>query len=213
MVITKINIANLTNSFLGRDRDNTAIEDIDMNINIIKNVANPLINHDVATKNYVDTNAFTTAGSDIKLNVGSDLVRSLGCNDLSAGKKFTLLLGTDTNMLTYSVPNSGLPVPIKIKRSYVGFAILIDELPICVFGRDEILCSRPIDMDQHSIKNVKNPADRLDAVNKAYADRLKYKTVTGNIPNTVMTDHMLFTFSAAKAFASRKIKIYEMKNI
>ena len=115
-----------------------------MNSNIIENVADPLPNH--------DTNAFTTAGGvvsvDIKLNVGSDLVRSLGCNDLSAGKKFSFLLGPDTNMLKYSVPNSGLPVPIKIKTG-VGFAILIDELPICVFGRDEILCSRPIDTDQH----------------------------------------------------------------
>ena len=96
-------------------------------------------NHDVATKNYVDTNAFTRAGvvvsRDIKLNVGSDLVRSLGCNDLSADKKFTLLQGTDTNMLTYSVPNSGLPVAIKIKTD-VGFAILIEKLPICVFGRN-----------------------------------------------------------------------------
>ena len=79
-------------------------------------------------------------------------------------------------MLTYFVPNSGLPVPIKIKID-VGFAVLIDELPICVFGRDEILCSRPIDMDKHSIKNVKNPVDRLDAVNKAYADRIKFKTI------------------------------------
>ena len=61
-----------------------------------------------------------------------------------------------------------------------------------------------------SIKNVKNPADRLDAVNKAYADRIKYKIATGNIPNTVMTDHTLFTFSAAKAFATGKIKICEM---
>ena len=61
-------------------------------------------------------------------------------------------------------------------------------------------------MDQHSIKNVKNPADRLDAVNKAYADRIKYKIATDNIPNTVMKDHTLFTFPAAKAFASGKKK-------
>ena len=77
-------------------------------------------------------------------------------------------------------------------------------------GRDEILCSRPIDMDLHSIKNVKNAVDRLYAVNKAYADRIKYKTLTGNIPNTVMTDHILSIFPAAKAFSIGKIKICEM---
>ena len=96
-------------------------------------------------------------------------------------------------MLSSSVPISGLPVPVRIKTD-IGFAILIDELPTCVFGRNEIVCSRSIDMDQYSVKNVKNPADRLDAVNKAYADRIKYKTATSNIPNTVMTDHLLFTF-------------------
>ena len=94
----------------------------------------------------------------------------------------TLLLGSEKNMLSYSVPNSALPLPVKI-TTYVGFAILIDELPICVFCQDEILCSQPIDMDQHSIKNVKNPFDGLDAVNKAYADRIKYKTDSRNIPN------------------------------
>ena len=65
-------------------------------------------------------------------------------------------------------------------------------------------------MDQHSIKNVKNPIDRLDAVNKAYADRIKYKTASGNIPNTVLIDHTLFTFPTGKAFVSGKIKISEM---
>ena len=200
-VYTGINIAYLTNTFLRRDGGNTAIEAIDMNSNIITNVSNPVSNQDVATKNYVDTHAFTTAGGvvsgDIKLNVGSALVRSLGCNDLSAGKKFILLLGSDKNILTYSIPNSELLVPVKIKTD-VGFAILIDELPICIFGRDEILCSRPIDMDQHAIKNVKNPTARLDVVNKAYADRIKYKTATGNIPNTVMTENTLFTFPLRK---------------
>ena len=74
-----------------------------MNNHIIKNVADPLSNQDVVTKNYLNTNAFTTAGGvvsgDIQLIVGSDLVRSLGCNDLISGKKFSLLLGSDTNVL------------------------------------------------------------------------------------------------------------------
>ena len=153
-VCTGINIANLTNSFL-RDGGNTVIGAIDKNNNIIKNVADPLSNEDVASKNplsnqdvasnnYVDTNAFTTAvgvvSGDIKLNVGSDLARSLGC------KKFTFLLGTDINMLSYSLPDSGLPVPVKIK-SYGCFTILIYQLPIYDFSQDVILCSQPINMD------------------------------------------------------------------
>ena len=103
-------------------------------------------NQDVTTKNYVDTNAFTTAGGvvsgDIKLSVGSDLVRSIGSNDLSAGKKFALLLGTDTNMPTYSIPNSGLSMPIKIKTD-VGFAVLIKELPVCVLVRMKYYAANP----------------------------------------------------------------------
>ena len=61
-VYTGINIANLRNSFLRRDGGNTAIGAIDLNNIIIKNVSNPLSNQDVATNNYVDTNAFTIAG-------------------------------------------------------------------------------------------------------------------------------------------------------
>ena len=116
-VYTGINTANLTNRFLRREGGNTAIGAIDMNRNIIKNVADPMSNQYVANQELSNTNAFTTAGGvvsgDIKLSVGSDLVRNLGCNDLSAGKMFTLLLGTDTNMLTYFVPNSGYQCPSR----------------------------------------------------------------------------------------------------
>ena len=52
---------------------------------------------------------------DIKLNVCSDLVRCLGCNDFTIGKKFTLLLGSDTNAVSYSLRDSQLKVPITIK--------------------------------------------------------------------------------------------------
>ena len=57
---------------------------------------------------------------------------------------------------------------------------------------------------------MKNPANTLDAVNKAYADCIKYNTTTGIIPNIAMTGHTLFTFPAAKTFASEKIIICEM---
>ena len=56
-VYTGINITNLTNSFLRRDKGNIAIGAIDLNSNIIKNVSDLVSNQDVATKNYVDTNS------------------------------------------------------------------------------------------------------------------------------------------------------------
>ena len=62
IVYTGLNIANLTNSFLRRDGGYTANEAIDMISNVIKNVADQLSSQDVASKNYVDTHAFTTAG-------------------------------------------------------------------------------------------------------------------------------------------------------
>ena len=44
------------------DGGNTAIGAIDMNSIIVKNEADPLSNQGIASKNYVDSNAFITAG-------------------------------------------------------------------------------------------------------------------------------------------------------
>ena len=65
-------------------------------------------------------------------------------------------------------------------------------------------------MDLHLIRNVKSPVNKIDAVNKAYVDRIKYKTTTGIIPNIARSDHILITFPAAKAFATGLIIICEM---
>ena len=210
-VYTGINIANLTNSFLRGDSGNTAIGTIDMNRNIIKNCIRCAVKSRCYNQELYSQKRSTAGGDvygDIKLNVGSDLARSLGCNDLTA-HKFTPLLGSDTNMLSYSLPISQLKVPIKIQTDG-GFDILINQLPICNFAQDVILCNQPIDMNLHLIKNMKSQVNKLDAVNKAYVDRIKYKTATGNIPNTVMSDHTFFTFPTAKVFASGKIIICEM---
>ena len=62
----------------------------------------------------------------------------------------------------------------------------------------------------HRYESTFNQECEESAVNKAYADRIKYNTTTDIIPNIAMTDHILFTFPAAKAFAIGKIKICEM---
>ena len=64
-----------------------------MNSNIIKNVANPLSNQDDVTKNYRFSTASGVVSGDVVLRIGSDLVRILGCDNLSAGKTFILMLG------------------------------------------------------------------------------------------------------------------------
>ena len=146
---------------------------------------------------------------DIKLSIRSDLVRSLGCDALRIGKKFALLLGSNLNMLSFSIPDPFALLPVKL-QTIAGFVILFGQNPICDFSGDLILCSQPIGMDQHLIKNVKSPVNKFDAVNNAYVDRIKYKTATGTIPNTVRTDHTLFTFPAPKSVLNGGIIICGM---
>ena len=100
-------------------------------------------------------------------------------------------------------------VVTRVRRDEVGISHACVYC-LCLASRDEILCSRPIDMEQQSIKNVKNSVERFDAVNKAYVDRVKYKSFNGFIPNAVLTDHTLVSFPDSKGFLSKKTIIGEM---
>ena len=132
-VYTGINIVNLTNSYLRRYGGNTAIEAIDLNSNIIKNVSDSLSNQDVATKNYVDTNAFTTSDGTVPgvilIIVDSGATGFLGCLKLDIGKEFILLLGTSSNTIEYSKPkpDSVVAAPVKLNTSE-GFVMLISSM-------------------------------------------------------------------------------------
>ena len=78
----------------------------------------------------------------IKLNVGSDLVRSLGYNDRTTGKEFTLLLGTDTNTDTrsnfkklecvqYSLARVVTGMPVYSRDHMMPVLAKLHWLPIC----------------------------------------------------------------------------------
>ena len=64
---------------------------------------------------------------DVVLRIGSDLVRILGCDNLSVDKKFILMLVSYSNILTYSIPKPFVLTPIELKTD-AGFVILIDHM-------------------------------------------------------------------------------------
>ena len=62
---------------------------------------------------------------DVVLGIDSQLVSILGCDNLSAGKKFILMLGSYSNTLTYSIPKPFVLTPTELKTE-TGFVIMID---------------------------------------------------------------------------------------
>ena len=79
---------------------------MDLNNNTIKNVKYPPNDTDVVTTQYADNadnlrilKSGDTMTGDLVLNIGESNVRQLGCNDLTAGKSFNLLLGSASDQI------------------------------------------------------------------------------------------------------------------
>jgi hypothetical protein len=84
----------------------TMTGNLDMNGWRVTSVSDPTVIGDVANKRYVDAQdnlkvakAGDTMTGNLTLNVGDDLLRTLGCSDLSGSKGFAILLGSIMNQI------------------------------------------------------------------------------------------------------------------
>ena len=117
---------------------------------------------------------------DLSLKVGSSLLRTLGCNDLSESKGFTILLGSDTNQLQCQ-----LNTPVTLQTTD-GFLCRYGGHDVMRFGINSddrrMHAHSDIVMNGNFIGKLRNPNSAQDAATKNYADNLTKKCHSGYIP-------------------------------
>ena len=134
-----------------------------------------------ATKNYVDTQdnlrvlkAGDTMSGDLRMSIGSDTVRLLGCVDLSEGKGFSLPLGNFQNQLQFAViPPPQTQTPVTMHTTH-GFLVMKNNEPVCQLGDpgpdNQVIVHRRIAMNNNLIKFLRDPVDPQDAATKGFVD-------------------------------------------
>ncbi|EDO33835.1 predicted protein [Nematostella vectensis] len=154
---------------------------IDMGGRPIVGVANPTNVQDAATKNYVDNSDATkvaktgdTMTGNLSLNVGADLLRTLGCSDLSGSKGFAILLGSLMNQIQCQ-----LNTPITLQTTD-GFLCRSAGNDVIRFGLsnvdNRVGVFQDIMMNQHYIADLHDPNSAQDAATKIYVDAMGYMT-------------------------------------
>jgi hypothetical protein len=149
----------------------------------IVGVADPTNNQDAATKKYSDnqdalkvSKAGDTMTGNLSLNVGTDLLRTLGCSDLSGSKGFAVLLGSAQNQIQCQ-----LNQPITVQTTD-GFLCRSGGLDVARFGKNPGIGDRRVDvyqdivMNQHFIADLHDQGSAQDAVTKIYSDAMSYMT-------------------------------------
>ncbi|KAK3768670.1 hypothetical protein RRG08_065964 [Elysia crispata] len=118
-----------------------------------------------------------TMSGDLRMSIGSDTVRSLGCDGLTVGRGFSLPLGNLQNQLQFAVvapPQNQTPVTMQTTD---GFLVQINNELVCQLGDtgpdNQVIIHRIIAMNNNWIKFLRDPAEPQDAATKNYEDSRK----------------------------------------
>ena len=173
-----VTLSQVNNTFLRRDGENTATENINMDSHKLINVLDPANDQDTATKKYVDTKTLErvakvgdTMTGNLTLSVGADSVRTFGCCDLSERKGFSIFLGSEQNQLKCQLNH-----PIKLVatdgvvckqgiNNIIRFGKAVGDLRTDVY--------QDIVMNQKFIVDLHDPTNAQDAATKNYVDTTK----------------------------------------
>lgn len=175
---------------------------IEMGGRSIIGVADPINAQDAATKNYTDNanslkvaKAGDTMTGNLSLNVGTDLLRTLGCSDLSASKGFSVLLGSVMNQIQCQ-----LNQPITLQTTD-GFLCRSAGNDVIRFGKSSVDnrtdVYQDIVMNQKFIVDLHDPNNAQDAATKAYVDTLLMTASPTMTSNTTVVDGLTYITTAS----------------
>jgi len=100
---------------------------------------------------------------DLFLSVGADVVRDLGCVDLTDRKGFSLPLGNHQNRPYFTAVSPTKPQqPVTLETSH-GFAVKANDENVLQLGREEIAVHK-------RIRYLPEPEQDNEAASKGYVD-------------------------------------------
>jgi hypothetical protein len=144
---------------------------------------NPRTNNAAAAHTTIRIVETLNKDEDFILNVGTDTNRTLGCEDLTDGKTFTLSLGDEQNKIIHT---KGRCIQL----------ITSDNLEISSSNNNSLF--KIGELDGFAIKNLPDPTNDSDAATMGYVKlmtseqtTLEHRIVEGFIPNAPYTNIIL----------------------